>query len=110
MSKVSIAKHYKISKVIITGNKHIETAKIKSFIAPYLSKGISAKEAKRVTSDIENYYRDQGYFLPVAHIDVAESVLKVTIIEGKIKNVFIVLKDEKRDKKVSCSVPGARFR
>ena len=99
-SKVSWQEHVKIKEVIIEGNKDIKTSELRSILKPYLKRGVTKKEANSISDRIEQHYYKNGYSLPVAHIDIVESTLKILIIEGKVRNVVVNLADKKRDKKV----------
>jgi len=100
ISQHSWMAHEKISKIDVSGNKGVSTDKIKAIAAPFLSHGVTAKELKLLTDAIEDRYHKDGYFLPVAHAKIDGSTLKISVIEGKIKDVFVMLEDEKRDKKI----------
>lgn len=100
LSRISWTQNKAISKVIVVGNKSISTEDIRELIDPYLKDGVTRKEAKAITDDVESYYIEEGYFLPVAHAEIIGSTLKVTVVEGKIRDVLVVLEDEKRDQKV----------
>jgi hemolysin activation/secretion protein len=100
LSKVSWAQHADITKVVVIGNRAIGTSEIRDIIEPYLKGGVTKKEAEAITDDVERIYIKKGYFLPVTHIEIIGSTLKVTVVEGKIRDVLVVLEDEKRDQKV----------
>ena len=100
LSKISWSQHKRISRIEIRGNKSIDSKEIKSIVRPYLKGGVTKKELHIITDRIEKYYRDEGYYLPVAHASISGSILKLRVVEGKIKNVIVVLNNEKRDKKV----------
>lgn len=100
LSKISWTEHKKIGKVIVVGNKSISTDDLKEIIEPYLKDGVTRKEAQAITDEIEDYYIEEGYFLPVAHLEIKGSTLKITVVEGVIRDVLVVLEDEKRDQKV----------
>jgi hemolysin activation/secretion protein len=100
MSKISWTQQTHISKVIVTGNKSVSTEAINTVIEPYLKGGVTRKEAQEITDEVENLYIDDGYFLPVAHLHIEGTTLKIAVVEGKIREVLVILDDEKRDQKV----------
>jgi hemolysin activation/secretion protein len=100
LSKISCAQHKRISRIEIRGNKSIDSKEIRALVSSYLKGGITKEELNLISDKIEKHYRDEGYYLPIAHAKIKDSKLKINVVEGKIKNVIVVLDNEKRDKKI----------
>lgn len=79
-----------VTRVIIQGNNSISTCKLKSAIAPYLTGGVSSDETPQIKNAVENYYKKQGYLLPVANVQISGDTVSVQVIEGSIEDAVIV--------------------
>lgn len=87
-----------ISNVSITGNKSIPACALKQVISKYLSKGVTTADAVHIRNAIENYYKKQGYLLPVAYVTVNAKTISIKIIEGEIRDAIIFLDGKQHDK------------
>ncbi|NRA73668.1 MAG: ShlB/FhaC/HecB family hemolysin secretion/activation protein [Rickettsiales bacterium] len=100
LSKAFWQQHDKILNIVVKGNQNLASSEIRSAIKPYLQERITQKQLTLISIAIEDAYLKRGYFLPIAYAELNDSGLKISIIEGKINNVFVILGDEERDKKV----------
>ena len=73
---------------MITGNKSIPSHELKSVISKQLARGSPKHKADQIRVVVENYYKKQGYFLPVANVTAGGKAIYINIIEVKLERPF----------------------
>ncbi len=87
----NVQANFVLRKIEVTGNKSINFAELGDTIKPYINKKLNS-HAISITKAIENYYKQQGYLLPVASVENSDrdtGSIIVKIIEGKIRSVSV---------------------
>jgi hemolysin activation/secretion protein len=83
--------NFVLRKIDITGNNSINFAELGDTIKPYMNKKLNSHSIS-ITKAIENYYKQQGYLLPLASIENSDKdtgSVTIKIIEGKIRSVSV---------------------
>lgn len=84
--------HLPIDIIQVSGNRLITNAEIADITKRYEGRRLSFAEMENLTKEIEQLYRNQGYFLVNAILPTQETVrgvLQVQILEGKIETIAV---------------------
>lgn len=78
--------------VQITGNTLVTDQELSELVLRYQGRKLSFAEMETLTQEIEQIYRDKGFFLVNAIVPTQEStrgLLEIQVIEGNIQNVVV---------------------
>lgn len=84
--------HFKLTKIILTGNTVYTTEQISELYKDKLNKEMSVLDFQKIVQSITNYYRNNGYILSRAIIPpqhVKNGIIRIQVIEGFIDVIKI---------------------
>ena len=85
--QLSLQEKIKVSKINLQGNVSLSTKELLPLTAPYENKEITIEELEELRQKLTRYYIERGYInsgVIIQDQDVADGVITITIIEGKI--------------------------
>jgi len=95
-------KSFKLNSIVMKGNDSFDKAMFWAVFDEYLGKTVTGKDAVSIMKKVTRIYTDNGYLLPVVKVEyVAPGSFKVNVIEGKIRNVDLVVSKDYEDEVVN---------
>ena len=83
---------FKINKVNVTGNAILRDDEIAAMVAPYEGREVTLEDLQKAAAQIQEIYRNKGYFLATAYLPAQElenGVLRMDILEGRLGDTHI---------------------
>jgi len=92
-----VLKSISISEV---GVKKVDSASFQYILSPYLGKTVGNKEVTAIVRKVRNHYIKNGFLLPIVKVSGQSSgVLNISVMNGKIRDVELVL-DKEHEKEI----------